>query len=223
MNSSNQIPSEMEYIKYMNLGFFSTTVLCHITTIFFTFHVIYCSKFDKKSTKLDRISNSFFIFLACRGFGAVLATPYYVYMTAYWSAEDGQNYERMWPKLRTVRSLVVWTRNDDSWKSLYARNCQHLACVLLKYRFLVPQYAKFCIDCRLLACSLYQSATKLSLFSQCCRLFRLLFVAIDEKIEWVLDKNLSCPSCFSSYYSNMNKIILHQHFLHQHKHEQPLL
>ncbi|KAI1698195.1 hypothetical protein Ddc_19248 [Ditylenchus destructor] len=77
----------MEYTKYLNLGFYIAIVLFHITTIFFTFHVIYCSKFDKKSTKLDRISNSFFIFLASRGFGAILATPYHVYLTAYWSAE----------------------------------------------------------------------------------------------------------------------------------------
>ncbi|KAI1715151.1 hypothetical protein Ddc_11079 [Ditylenchus destructor] len=87
MNSSSQIPSEMEYVKYLNLGSDITIVVLHATTIFFTFHVVYCSKFDKKSTKLDRISNSFFIFLVSRGFGAVIATPYYVYLTVYWSAE----------------------------------------------------------------------------------------------------------------------------------------
>ncbi|KAI1694690.1 hypothetical protein Ddc_21906 [Ditylenchus destructor] len=78
----------MEYVKYLNLGSDITIVVLHATTIFFTFHVIYCSKFDKKSTKLDRISNSFFIFLFSRGFGAVIATPYYVYLTVYWSAEE---------------------------------------------------------------------------------------------------------------------------------------
>ncbi|KAI1703466.1 hypothetical protein DdX_14890 [Ditylenchus destructor] len=77
----------MEYTKYLNLGFDIATVVCHVTTIFFTFHVIYCSTFDKKSTKLNRISNSFFIFLASRGLGVILATPYHVYLAAYWSAE----------------------------------------------------------------------------------------------------------------------------------------
>ncbi|KAI1691493.1 serpentine type 7TM GPCR chemoreceptor srbc domain-containing protein [Ditylenchus destructor] len=83
----------MEYIRYLNLVFDIIIVLCHVTTIFFTFHVIFCSKFDKKSTKLDRISNSFFIFLASRGFGAILATPYQVYLIIYWSAQAGNNYE----------------------------------------------------------------------------------------------------------------------------------
>ncbi|KAI1700250.1 serpentine type 7TM GPCR receptor class ab chemoreceptor domain-containing protein [Ditylenchus destructor] len=59
----------------------------HVTTILFTFHVVYCSKFGNKSTKLDRISNSFFIFLISRGLGAVLAAPYQVYMLIYWSPE----------------------------------------------------------------------------------------------------------------------------------------
>ncbi|KAI1702348.1 hypothetical protein DdX_15530 [Ditylenchus destructor] len=87
MNSSNQMPSEMEYIKYLNLGFDIILVVFHVTTIFFTSHVIYCSKFDKKSTKLDRISNSFSIFLTSRGLGALLATPYSVYLAVYWSAK----------------------------------------------------------------------------------------------------------------------------------------
>ncbi|KAI1699805.1 hypothetical protein DdX_17094 [Ditylenchus destructor] len=87
MNSSNQMPSEMEYVKYMNLGFEIAVALLHATTIFFTFHLIYCSKFVETSTKLNRISNSFIIFLAGRGFGAVIATPYQVYLAAYWSAE----------------------------------------------------------------------------------------------------------------------------------------
>ncbi|KAI1700061.1 hypothetical protein Ddc_18288 [Ditylenchus destructor] len=87
MNSSKLIPSEMEYVKYMNVGFNIAIALLHVTTIFFTCHVTYCSKFDKKSAKLDRISNSFFIFLCSRGFGAMLALPYPVYLTIYWSAK----------------------------------------------------------------------------------------------------------------------------------------
>ncbi|KAI1704332.1 hypothetical protein DdX_14329 [Ditylenchus destructor] len=93
MKSSNQIVSELEYTKYLNLGLSIASVMLHVTTIFFTFHLIYCSKFDKKSTKLDRISNSFFMFLVSRGFGAVLATPYFVYLIAYWSAKGVRNYE----------------------------------------------------------------------------------------------------------------------------------
>ncbi|KAI1699804.1 hypothetical protein DdX_17093 [Ditylenchus destructor] len=87
MNSTNQTSVEMEHIKYLNLGYDIAVVVFQFTTIFFTFHVIYCSNFDKNSTKLDRISNSFFIFLASRGFGAILATPYHVYLIAYWSAK----------------------------------------------------------------------------------------------------------------------------------------
>ncbi|KAI1703974.1 hypothetical protein DdX_14593 [Ditylenchus destructor] len=93
MNSTIKIPSEIDYTSYVNLAFSIAIVVFHVTTIFFTFHVIYCSKFGNKSTKLDRISNSFFIFLACRGIGAVLAIPYHVYLTVNWSPEAGQNYE----------------------------------------------------------------------------------------------------------------------------------
>ncbi|KAI1694834.1 hypothetical protein Ddc_21755 [Ditylenchus destructor] len=110
VNSSNPIPSEMEYVKYLNLGFNIVIVACHVTTILFTFQVIYCSKFGKKSTKLNRISNSFAIFLTSRGFGAILATPYFVYLTVYWSAEGGRNYEpyaHLWAGLFRVTVVRV--------------------------------------------------------------------------------------------------------------------
>ncbi|KAI1703962.1 hypothetical protein DdX_14578 [Ditylenchus destructor] len=93
MNSTNKIPSDMEYTKYLNLAFSIARAVFHVITVLFTFHVIYCSKFGNKSTKLDRISNTFFIFLASRGLGAVLAAPFHVYLTAYWSPEGGHNYE----------------------------------------------------------------------------------------------------------------------------------
>ncbi|KAI1691565.1 hypothetical protein DdX_21801 [Ditylenchus destructor] len=114
MNSSNQIPTEMEYVKYLNLGLDIAIAVLHVTTIFFTFHVIYCSKFDKKSTKIDRISKSFCIFLASRGIGAVMATPYPVYLAAYWSVEGSYAYvvcilanARQMPCINLFNSLQI--------------------------------------------------------------------------------------------------------------------
>ncbi|KAI1701434.1 hypothetical protein DdX_16113 [Ditylenchus destructor] len=79
----------MEYMNYSNLAFDIGILAFHATTLFFTFLVI----MNNKSTKLDRISSSFLIFLVSRGFGALLATPYHVYLTFYWSKEGHGNYE----------------------------------------------------------------------------------------------------------------------------------
>ncbi|KAI1695787.1 hypothetical protein DdX_19388 [Ditylenchus destructor] len=230
------MPSEMEYTKYLNLGFDITTVVCQVTTIFFTFHVIYCSKFDKKSAKLDRISNSFFIFLACRGLGAVIATPYHVYLTAYWSAEGGHYtpYALLWlglalithAYLSTLSALLLtldrcfaltfpmhYNSRMAKWFPWFieeVRIAKTDICVaellfdnlsIAKGQIPKAHIQPYIIPRHwLLVYGLYRSAYNLSHTPQCYRLFCLLFVAIDEKNEWVLDKNLSYPASFSSYY-----------------------
>ncbi|KAI1700593.1 hypothetical protein DdX_16623 [Ditylenchus destructor] len=193
MNSTNKISSEIEYARYLNLGYDIATAVFHVTTIFCTFHIVYCSKFGNKSTKLDRISNSFFIFLVSRGLGAVLATPYYVYLTVDWSAEAGKNYEPyalLWlgvgmvvhgclpilsallltlerclaltfpmhykPRIEkwfpwfTLTCFIFWSiflafnvLREIPLDVEKVHYCQIVLCVTLKYRFLVPIYAKF--------------------------------------------------------------------------------
>ncbi|KAI1700263.1 serpentine type 7TM GPCR chemoreceptor srbc domain-containing protein [Ditylenchus destructor] len=216
MNSTNQIPSEIGYTKYLNLGFSIAIAVFHVTTIFFTAHVIYSSNFDKKSTKLDRISNSFFIFLACRGFGAVLALPYPVYLTVYWSAEGGNNYEpyaHLWlglgssihGYLSTLSALLLTLERCFAltfpirYNSRLAKWFPWLTLAFfILWSIIVAFYVLGEIpldvekDHWLLAYVLYRSANTLSHFSQCYRLFYLLFVATDEKNKRVMDKILPC-------------------------------
>ncbi|KAI1695650.1 hypothetical protein DdX_19475 [Ditylenchus destructor] len=137
----------MEYMNYLYLAFYIGILAFHATTIFCTFLVIYCSKYDNKSTKLDRISSSFIIFLGSRGFGALLATPYHLYLTVYWSKEGHTNsepYAHLWLGLWM---LIHWSLSTVSASLLTLERCIALTFPLLYNSRLAKGFPRFSLIC----------------------------------------------------------------------------